>query len=66
MLATLSAPTSTTAKGPHGASHWQTSRSLRANRRGTRAAVVAFTDHNSPGTWVMRRILPATGMCTRW
>ena len=27
---------------------------------------VALTDHNSPGTWVMDRMRPVTGMCTRW
>ena len=48
MLPTLSAPTSTSANCPKLASNSVSTRSLRANRRGTRRAVAAFTLNSAP------------------
>ena len=59
------APTSTSAMGPCSVSKMQTTRSLRANRRGTLRAVSGLTENSRPGTWTISRSVPATGMWTR-
>ena len=51
MLPTLSAPTMTRANAPASESNSVTTRSLRANSRGTKRAVSAFTLNNRPGTY---------------
>ena len=50
MLPTLSAPTSTTQNSPAALSKRVSTRSLRANRRGTWRAVAALTLNSRPGT----------------
>ena len=49
MLATIVAPTKTIASSPNWVSKIATTRSLRAKRSGTFAAVSGLTENNSPG-----------------
>ena len=62
MLPTLSAPTNTTANGPNSPSNNVSTRSLRANRRGTRCAVTSFTLNRRPGTYTVSSKRPLAGM----
>jgi len=66
MLPTIVAPTSTIAIGPSAVSNAHTTRSLRANRPGTPAAVAGFTENRSPGTWIIRSSRASQGMWMRW
>ena len=65
MPETSIAPTSTTVKGPSALSKWQTSRSLRAKRRGIAATANGSTPKSRPGTCTVWTSSPASGMCTR-
>jgi hypothetical protein len=67
MLPTIVAPTSVSTKTPKTSdSKTQTTRSLRANRRGTPRAVTGFTENSDPGTWIIRTSVPSHGMWMRW